>query len=91
MAKKWMIGIVIGLLGMFGTLAGTWALYGAGIEDNAGEVIELKEDGCKPAQAHTTQIAVMQTTQQTMQQDITEIKVGIAVGFKEILNRLPEK
>lgn len=88
---KWIVGVVVMLIGVFGTLAGTWALYGAGIEDNAKEVVELEEDGCKPAQAHITQIAVMQTTQQTMQRDISDIKEQTTKGFAEILRRLPEK
>lgn len=90
-ATKWMVGVVIGLIGIFGTLAGTWALYGADIEDNAEDVVELENDGCKPSQIHTTQIAVMQTTQQTIQQDIADIKKEQTIGFTEILNRLPKK
>ena len=72
---KWIVGTVIAVATILCTLGGGWALFGAGIEGNVADIVELKEDGCKPAQAHTTEIAVMQTTQQTMQRDIGEIKV----------------
>ncbi len=90
-AVKWMVAVGIGLMGAIGTVVSTWALYGAGIEDNAKETVELKEDGCRPAQIHTTQIAVIQTTQQIIQADISDIKEAQTKGFAEILRRLPEK
>lgn len=96
-AVKW-LGLALTILVLVGGLAVTWGVYGSDIKGNSKNHIELKEDGCKPSQAHTTQIAVIQTTQQTMQRDIADIKEQVTDGFagiqttqQTILDRLPKK
>ena len=70
-----LIGLIIVILVLVVGIAGTWRVYGVGIAQNAKEVSDLDTGGCAPAQVHTTQIAVLETKQQTILDDVAEIKV----------------
>ncbi len=49
---------------------------------NASKTNDLEIDGCKPAQKHTTEIAVIKT-------QLEQIRDEQKAGFKSILERLP--
>ncbi len=51
---------------------------------------ELEEDGCKPAQVHKIDIALIQKDIKTIQKDVAANRTEQQTGFKEILKRLPE-
>ena len=74
------IGLIVAFLALFAGIAGTWAVYGKDIEDNAGAVEKLEIKGCDPARKHTTEIAVLEerfdnyhTEQRVANEEILEI------------------
>jgi len=67
--------------GLLAGLVTTWTVYGKDITQNTKEVSDLATRGCAPAQAHITDIALIQ-------RDIEYIKDAQDKGFKAIIERL---
>ena len=86
---RW-VSIVIVLVGAVVSIVTAFTVYGEDIAHTQEEVLELKLEGCAPAQGHTTQIAVIQNTQKAMQSELVEIKEQQTDAFAEILRRLPK-
>ena len=94
---KYIVWIVTSLI----TIGGTWTaivmawgdqkaadgLLSKQIETTGGNVVKLEKDGCKPAQAHTTKIAVIETRLESI-----EIQQGaILKQGEEILTEIKKK
>jgi len=77
---KW-TSIIIGLLVIGASVVATFAVMGANIEENTDDIVVLKKEGCKPAQKHITQIAVIETKLDTIQREQEK-------GFGEIMAEL---
>lgn len=112
MAKKngtiRLVGLIVTLAVLFAAIVTAWAVYGEKVKSNAeaiesikedseADLAELKEDGCKPANKATLNIALMQKDVKVMQKNIIVIQQSQAgmrteqrEGFEAILKRLPE-
>ncbi len=86
---KW-IGLIITLAVLFAGIAGTWAVYGENIKDNAEAVEELKYEGCKPTIPLRLDVALVKKDITVMKEAISDMRVEQEAGFTEILRRLPE-
>ncbi|GAG78508.1 unnamed protein product [marine sediment metagenome] len=82
--KTKLILFVIVIASLFASIVGTWTVYGKDIEGNTDAVVELKEEGCKPAQEHKTSIALVEKDISTIQKDVSAIQADT----KEILKQL---
>ncbi len=82
---RW-VSIAIVLVGAVVGIVKAFTVYGKDIAHTQKEVLELKLEGCAPAQVHTTQMAVFETKLQTILEDVAENKADT----KEILKRLPK-
>jgi len=85
-----LIGLIVLLLGIFATIVTAWAVYGKDVKENTKDIVELKEDGCKPANQAKFDVALVQKDITTIKEDIEDIQHKQEVGFKEVLKRLPK-
>ncbi len=83
-------GLIVTLVVLLVGVVATWAVYGKDIENNGKATTELKEEGCKPANKHKIQIALVEKDISMIQQDITAIRTEQKEGFDAILKRLPQ-
>lgn len=86
---KWIgISLIITLAVLFVGIAGTWAVYGENIDDNAEAVEELKDEGCKPTIPLRLDVALVKRDIAIMKEDISDMRVEQKEGFTEILEIL---
>lgn len=55
------------------------------------DLVELKDEGCKPTVKLTLDMALVQKDISALQEDVSDMRTEQTAGFKEILSRLPEK
>ena len=86
---KW-IGLLVTVMLIFGSIVGTWTVYGKDIGINKDDIKELEIEGCKPAIVNKFDVAIAQKDIETIQQSLVDIRTEQTAGFDEILSRLPK-
>ncbi len=66
------IVLIVGLVVIAAGGFANYVLQGATIASNKEDVVELKADGCKPAQKHVTDISLIQQSVKTIEKTVLD-------------------
>ncbi len=84
------IWIIIVILSIVAGVAATFAITQVKASNNTSGIINLKKEGCSPAQQLKTQVALIQKDIGAILKTQENIQLEQTTGFDEILRRLPQ-
>ena len=87
---KW-VTITITLVVLGATIVATWATGTLEQKVTREKVVELKKEGCKPAQGHRTSIALIEQRLDTIDVTQSEMRLENKECFKAVMKKLEEK
>ncbi len=95
-------GTIVVIIVILAGLIGQWYLFGDDISENKDsievmdehhfkELTEMDDEGCKPARANETNIAVINTKLDRVQVDVKEMRVEQTTRHTELMKAIREK
>lgn len=92
------IGVIVGILGTAGAIVHSNGKQTRAVADTEKHVVELKEDGCEPANDGIIRITIVETEQKHLKEGLKKLEDGQTVmqetmkaNQKEILKAVQEK